>query len=144
MAKVTGLGGVFFRSDDPAAMRQWYREHLGIESEEYGFPFLWRELERPDKRGYTVWSPFSTASTYFEPSSKQFMVNYRVDDLAELMRRFEEAGVDIAGEMVEEENGKFAWILDPEGNKIELWEPVDSDQDPYLPQPDPAAQSEEE
>ena len=134
MAKVTGLGGVFFRCEDPAGMRDWYREQLGIESEEYGFPFMWRESERPEKRGYTVWNPFPVETKYFDPSAKQFMVNYRVDDLPELLRRFEAAGVEIVGEMVEEENGKFAWVLDPEGNKIELWEPIDSDLDPYLPQ----------
>lgn len=134
MAKVTGLGGVFFRCDDPSGIRDWYRKHLGIESEEYGFPFMWRELDRPEKRGYSVWNPFPQETKHFDPSSKQFMINYRVENLTELMRRFVAAGVEIAGEMVEAENGKFAWILDPEGNKIELWEPIDSDVDPYLPQ----------
>jgi predicted enzyme related to lactoylglutathione lyase len=133
MAKVTGLGGIFFRSGDPAATRTWYREQLGIEAEDYGFPFMWRELERPRERGYTVWSAFPESTTYFDPSSKQFMVNYRVDDLVQLIAQLEAAGVEIVGGIDEAENGKFAWILDPEGNKIELWEPVPSDEDPYLP-----------
>jgi predicted enzyme related to lactoylglutathione lyase len=133
MAKVTGLGGVFFRCADPAAMKAWYREHLGIESESWGYAFGWRERDEPQQQGYTVWSPFPESTEYFAPSAKQFMVNYRVDDLETLLPRLEAAGVQIVGTIQEEENGKFAWIIDPEGNKLELWEPVDSSVDPYLP-----------
>jgi catechol 2,3-dioxygenase-like lactoylglutathione lyase family enzyme len=133
MAKVTGLGGVFFRCADPAATRRWYRDRLGIAAEDYGFAFVWRELERPDERGYTVWNAFPEATEYFAPSGKQFMVNYRVDDLEQLVAELRAAGVEIVGGIDEEENGKFAWILDPDGQKIELWEPVPADRDPYLP-----------
>lgn len=133
MARVTGLGGVFFRCADPAAMKAWYREHLGIESESWGHAFVWRERDEPQQQGYTVWSPFPDSTEYFAPSAKQFMVNYRVDDLEALLPKLEAAGVQIVGASQEEENGKFAWIVDPEGNKLELWEPVDSSVDPYLP-----------
>jgi predicted enzyme related to lactoylglutathione lyase len=133
MAKVTGLGGVFFRSADPQALKEWYREQLGIESESWGFAFRWREREDPEQQGYTVWSPFSEGTEYFAPSTKQFMVNYRVDDLDALLPRLAAAGVEIVGDVQEAENGKFAWVLDPEGNKLELWEPVESSQDPYVP-----------
>jgi predicted enzyme related to lactoylglutathione lyase len=133
MAKVTGLGGVFFRSADPQALKTWYREQLGIESESWGFAFRWRELAETEQQGYTVWSPFPESTEYFAPSAKQFMLNYRVDDLEGLLEKLGAAGVQIAGEVQKEENGKFAWIIDPEGNKIELWEPVDSHDDPYVP-----------
>ena len=134
MKKVTGLGGVFFKTQDKAATAQWYREHLGIAGDDYGFAFLWRELEKPDARGYTVWSPFAQDSKYFAPSEKQFMINFRVHDLAALLKELRAAGVTVVGDIQDEENGRFGWILDPEGNKIELWQPVDSDKDPYLPQ----------
>lgn len=133
MTKVTGLGGVFFRCADPEAMKTWYREHLGIESEAWGFAFVWRERDDPEQQGYTVWSPFSESSDYFAPSTKQFMVNYRVDDLEALLPKLRAAGIEVVGEMQEEANGKFAWVIDPEGNKLELWEPVESSRDPYLP-----------
>ena len=132
MAKVTGLGGVFFKCEDPAAVKGWYERHLGIPAGEWGHSFLWREADAPESTGYTVWSPFSATTKYFEPSDSSFMVNYRVDDLVTLVRELEAAGVEIAGGIDEEPNGKFAWIIDPEGRKIELWEPVDSDKDPYL------------
>jgi predicted enzyme related to lactoylglutathione lyase len=134
MKKVTGLGGVFFKVEDREAMLRWYRDHLGIDSENWGFSFLWRELEAPEKRGYTVWGPFEAGTTYFQPSSKPFMLNFRVRDLEGLLQQLSESGVTVVGDIVTEENGRFGWILDPEGNKIELWEPVDPDKDPYLPQ----------
>ena len=132
MKRVTGLGGLFFKSRDPVAARQWYREHLGIESAEYGFPFLWRERENPDETGYTVWNPFPTDTDYFAPSEQPFMVNFRVADLEGLVAALKEEGVEVVGGIAQEANGKFAWILDPEGNKIELWEPLPSKEDPYL------------
>jgi len=133
MGKVTGLGGVFFRCENPEQLRGWYRESLGIEAEQYGFSFLWRELDDPERRGYTVWNPFPESTDYFEPSDKQFMINYRVDDLEGLMQKLQAAGVRIAGGVEQYENGKFAWIVDPEGNKVELWEPIEPSEDPYLP-----------
>ena len=134
MKKVTGLGGVFFKTRDKNAMTQWYREHLGIEADEYGFAFVWRDLDNPQARGYTQWSPFKDDTEYFAPSEKPFMVNFRVDDLEALLTELRAQGVPVVGDIQDEENGRFGWILDPEGNKIELWQPVDSDKDPYLPQ----------
>lgn len=133
MKRVTGLGGVFFKSKDPAASRAWYREHLGIATEDYGFSFLWRDLEKPEERGYTVWSPFARETEYFAPSDQPFMVNLRVADLDGLLAALEKEGIQRVGEVLTEGNGRFAWVLDPDGVKIELWEPVPSAKDPYLP-----------
>jgi len=133
MKRVTGLGGVFFKTPDPDGVKDWYRKHLGIESAPWGFSFLWRQLEAPEEKGYTVWSPFPSSTKYFEPSEQPYMINYRVDDLEALLAVLAAEGVEILGGPDTEENGKFAWILDPEGRKIELWEPVESARDPYLP-----------
>jgi len=124
LARVTGIGGVFFKSEDPAALRKWYEEKLGIESDEYGKTFLWNATEPPHV-GSTVWAPFKQQTTYFEPSHKQFMINFRVDNLVELVEELQIKGVSILAPIIEESYGKFAHIMDPEGNKIELWEPVD-------------------
>jgi len=132
MKRVTGIGGVFFKCDDSAAIRDWYREHLGINSEDWGQMFVWRDADNPDQRGYTVWSPHRQDASNFEPSKKQFMVNYRVADLDGLYGALKAAGVTVLSEVEQHENGKFAWVLDPEGNKVELWEPIDPDSDPYL------------
>jgi predicted enzyme related to lactoylglutathione lyase len=125
MKRVTGIGGLFFKSDDPKKMYEWYDKHLGIKSNDYGTVFQWREKEDKEHISYTVWSAFKKESTYFNPSEKQFMFNYRVENLVELMKVLKEEGVAIVGEIEEFSYGKFGWILDPEGNKIELWEPVD-------------------
>ena len=125
MKRVTGLGGVFFKCDDPDKMKDWYRNHLGIPSDQYGGHFHWRSPENPTQRCITSWSPFSKKSDYFAPSKKEFMFNYRVENLVELLKLLREEGVTIVGEIQEFEYGKFGWILDPEGNKIELWEPID-------------------
>jgi predicted enzyme related to lactoylglutathione lyase len=129
---VTGLGGVFFKCRDRESTLSWYREHLGIESDEWGFPFRWLDKDDAQEIGYTVWSPFADDTSYFAPSEKPYMVNFRVANLEELIRALKDEGVQVVGEIKQEENGKFAWILDPEGNKIELWEPVPSAEDPYL------------
>lgn len=131
MKRVTGIGGIFFKCDDKPAQLEWYREHLGIDSAPWGGNiFLWREDAEPSQRAYTVWSPFEGKSTYFDPSRQPFMVNYRVADMDALLDALRAEGVEVVGDPVTEPNGKFAWILDPEGNKIELWEPVAVD--PYL------------
>ena len=131
--RVTGIGGVFFKSDDPAALSSWYRTHLGIASEDWGgFAFQWQEKGRPNETGYTIWSAFSDTTSYFSPSEERFMVNFRVADLASLIAALKEEGVRVVGEIEQHPNGDFAWILDPEGRKVELWEPVASDDDPYL------------
>jgi predicted enzyme related to lactoylglutathione lyase len=125
MKRVTGLGGVFFKCDDPEKMKNWYREHLGIESDQYGSMFEWRQKENPEQKGITVWSPFPSATGYFAPSDKPYMFNYRVENLHALLEMLRKEGVQVVGEVEEYDYGKFGWIMDPEGNKIELWEPVD-------------------
>ncbi|MCB9870185.1 MAG: VOC family protein [Planctomycetes bacterium] len=130
---VTGIGGVFFQAPDADATRQWYERHLGIPAGEYGHAFPWQESEDPSRRGYTVWSVFRADSTYLQPSSQSFMINLRVRDLPGLLETLRAGGVQQVGEMESHENGKFAWILDPNGVKVELWEPVDPADDPYLP-----------
>lgn len=131
--RVTGIGGVFFKTASPAETLGWYREHLGIQSHEYGgFAFQWTEKTQPEQTGYTVWAAFPGDTEYFDPSGQPFMVNFRVDDLEGLIARLREAGVEVIGEVETHPNGKFGWILDPDGRKVELWEPVPSSQDPYL------------
>ena len=130
--RVTGLGGVFFKADDPSAQRDWYRDRLGLDMADWGAKFMWRDHGDPDSVGYTVWSAFDKDTEYFAPSEKPAMINYRVADLESLLATLKSEGVTIVGDMVTEANGKFGWIMDPEGNKIELWEPVPSDKDPYL------------
>jgi len=123
--KITGIGGVFFKCNDPDAMRKWYHDHFGLSDDKYGHPFLWKHLDNPAKNGYTVWNPFDDKSDYFKPSQQKYMINYRVENLGQLIEDLKEAGVTIVGEIESYDYGKFGWVLDPEGNKIELWEPVD-------------------
>jgi predicted enzyme related to lactoylglutathione lyase len=125
MKRVTGLGGVFFKCKDPEAMKPWYREHLGIDSDRYGGMFRWRDSQKPDKECVTAWGPFSATTKYFEPSTKDWMFNYRVENLEALLDALRKEGVTVVGNVETYEYGKFGWILDPEGNKIELWEPID-------------------
>ncbi len=124
MKRVTGIGGVFFKSNDPSKLKEWYRAHLGIGSEANGeFMFEWREKDDPQQIGFTVWSPYPQDTNYFEPSRATFMLNYRVADLDELLAALRNEGVEIVGEIQEYEYGRFAWVMDPEGNRVELWEP---------------------
>lgn len=123
MAKVTGIGGIFFKSKDPVQSRKWYNEQLGIESEEWGAIFKWRDYNNPQKECYSVFSQFKEYTTYLEPSDKPFMINLRVDNLTELLYKLKASGIEQAGEVQESEFGKFAWVIDPDGIKIELWEP---------------------
>jgi predicted enzyme related to lactoylglutathione lyase len=125
MKRVTGIGGLFFKCKDPEKVKQWYKEHLGLPVNEWGATFDWRDKEKPDQICYTAWSPFPPDTKYFSPSEKEFMFNYRVENLEELLKVLVKEGVEIVGEVEEYEYGKFGWIMDPEGNKIELWEPVD-------------------
>ncbi len=122
--RVTGLGGFFFKTKDPKKAREWYKEHLGLNTDDYGCTFWWKD-EKGNKCS-TQWSPFKNDTKYFEPSKKEFMMNFRVKNLVALLEILKEEGVSIIGEIEEYEYGKFGWILDPEGNKIELWEPIDS------------------
>lgn len=124
MAKVTGIGGVFFKARDAEKLRAWYREHLGIEATpEGGAVFEWRELDDPNRRGMTVWTIFPEDSRYFDPSRSRFMVNYCVTNLRETLAELRARGVAVDERVEESEFGKFGWITDPEGNRIELWEP---------------------
>lgn len=121
--RVTGIGGVFFKCKDPDQIKSWYKEHLGLNTDQYGWSFWWKDSEGKDCM--TQWSPFAADTTYFSPSEKPFMVNFRVADLKGLLKALKAEGVTVVGDIQEYDYGKFGWILDPEGNKIELWEPVD-------------------
>ena len=124
MAKVTGIGGVFFKSTgDSAALAAWYRKHLGMALESFGGAILRWPDDKADDRGLTVWQVAGKDSKWFSPSQSSFMINYRVDDLGELLQQLRAAGVEVLQGFESHENGKFAWIVDPDGNKVELWEP---------------------
>ena len=123
MKRVTGIGGLFFKTDDPKATKEWYKTHLGFNTDDWGCTFWWKN-EKGEKCA-TQWSPFEKKTIYFEPSKKDFMFNYRVENLEALLVELKKEGVTIAGEMREFNYGKFAWIFDNDGNKIELWEPID-------------------
>lgn len=125
MKRVTGIGGVFFKSKDPNKMREWYQKHLGVSTNQYGAVFEWRQGADSSKKGFTTWSPFSESTKYFEPSTREFMINYRVENLVLLVEELKKEGVTIVDEIETYEYGKFVHILDNEGNKIELWEPND-------------------
>ncbi len=125
MTKVTGIGGVFFKCKDPNKIKEWYKEHLGLNTDEYGATFGWREEADSAKKGSTQWNPFAESSKYFEPSTKDFMINYRVADLEALAEELKKEGVTIVDEIEAFDFGKFVHIIDIEGNKIELWEPAD-------------------
>ena len=127
MKKVTGIGGIFFKCESPKALKEWYRDHLGFKVDEYGAMFEFRKADNPSEKGYLQWSPFSKDTKYFEPSKKDFMINYRVENLEALVEELRNAGVVICDEIATYDYGKFVHIMDPEGNKLELWEPIDSD-----------------
>ncbi len=125
MKKVTGIGGVFFKCEDPKTVNEWYKTHLGFDTSPYGTTFEWRQAEDPSQKGTTVWNPFKADTNYFEPSTKEFMINYRVENLEALVAQLKEEGVTIVDQIESYDYGKFVHIMDPEGNKIELWEPID-------------------
>lgn len=122
MKKVTGIGGVFFTCKDPQKMNEWYNTHLGIDAGQYGASFAWREEADPTKKGVTQWSTFPETTTYFQPSTKDFMINYRVEDLEDLVEQLKKEGVTVVDDIEASEHGKFVHIMDMEGNKVELWE----------------------
>jgi predicted enzyme related to lactoylglutathione lyase len=124
MKKVTGIGGIFFKCKDPNKMKEWYQKHLGLNTSQYGASFEWYEDAEGKKKGLTQWSPFSETTKYFEPSTKDFMINYRVENLVELVEQLKKEGVTIVDEIESFDYGKFVHIIDLEGNKIELWEPA--------------------
>jgi predicted enzyme related to lactoylglutathione lyase len=127
MKKVTGIGGIFFKCKDPKQMREWYQTHLGLKNDPYGTKFEWRQAEDSTKKGSTVWSPFPETTHYFEPSTKDYMINYRVGNLEALVEELKKAGVTVTDKIEASEYGKFVHILDLEGNKVELWEPPASE-----------------
>jgi predicted enzyme related to lactoylglutathione lyase len=121
--RVTGIGGIFFKSKDPDAVKDWYRDHLGLNTDQWGSTFWWKNKEGEDCS--TQWSPFKEDTDYFEPSKKEFMMNFRVENLDELLETLKAEGVQVLGRTESLKEGKFGWIVDLEGNKIELWEPND-------------------
>lgn len=124
--KVTGIGGIFFFSDNPEKTREWYADNLGMEVNEWGSSFEFRNAHRPQEINYLQWSPFKNGSEYFNPSKKEFMINYRVQNIEGLVEKLKENGVTIVDSIETFDYGKFIHIMDADGNKIELWEPIDS------------------
>lgn len=125
MKKVTGIGGIFFKCKDPKKVNEWYKTHLGFDTTPYGTNFEWRQEADPTKKGSTQWSPFAETTKYFDPSARDFMINYRVENLEALVAQLKEEGVTIVDNIEDSEYGKFVHIIDVEGNKVELWEPRD-------------------
>ena len=125
MKRVTGIGGIFFKCNDPKKMREWYQTHLGLITNNYGAVFEWRQAADSTKKGYSQWSPFNEKTKYFEPSTKEFMINYRVENLDALVAELKTDGVTVTDTIQSVDYGKFVHIMDIEGNKIELWEPND-------------------
>lgn len=125
MKRVTGIGGIFFKCKDPKKVREWYQTHLGLNTNQYGTVFEWYQGADSTKKGFSQWSPFKETTKYFEPSTKEFMINYRVENLELLIEELKKEGVTISDTLQTVDYGKFIHIMDIEGNKIELWEPND-------------------
>ncbi len=124
MKRVTGIGGVFFHAKDPVALRAWYQRHLGIDVQAWGgAAFPWTDDAGNPVPGATIWSIGAADNDYFAPSKSPFMVNYRVDDLASLLQALRDEGCNVLEKTDDSEFGKFGWVMDPEGNKVELWQP---------------------
>jgi len=124
MKRVTGIGGIFFKARDAEKLRDWYARHLGLPVESWGgFQFHWRQDDDPQRKGSTVWSVFKGDTRYFDPSEKPFMINYRVDTLDVVLEALKSEGVAVDSKIEESDSGRFAWAMDPEGNRFELWEP---------------------
>jgi predicted enzyme related to lactoylglutathione lyase len=125
MKRVTGIGGIFFKSKDSKNLQTWYEKHLGFEPDPEGYIlFKWLERDKPHKKAHTVWGLFPEDTDYFEPSKASFMINYRVENLDKLLEQLRDEGVEVSDQRIDDEiNGKFGFIMDPEGNRIQLWEP---------------------
>ena len=124
MKRVVGIGGIFFKSKDPKALGAWYERHLGVTLEKYGgSKFPWRRADDPEHKELTVWSPFAEDTKYFEPSQSPFMINYIVDDLDAVLDALKAEGVTVDDKRDDSPFGRFGWAMDPDGNRIELWEP---------------------
>ena len=122
MQKVKGLGGVFFKTQDRARLREWYAAKLGLDTEEWGTVFHWRDPDAPERKQFTVMGLFDSDTEHFRPSALDYMLNFIVEDLAAFRRQLTEAGVEVS-EVVSDENGHFAHVTDPDGRRIELWQP---------------------
>ncbi|HRH02025.1 MAG TPA: VOC family protein [Bacteroidia bacterium] len=129
LKRVTGIGGIFFKCKDPIKLKEWYKTHLGLNTDQYGTNFEWRQAGDSTKKGFTQWSAFKETTKYFLPSTREFMINYRVADISSLYVALKKEGVTICDTIDSYEYGKFLHILDNEGNKIELWEPNDEEYD---------------
>lgn len=125
MKKVTGIGGIFFKCKDPKKMTEWYAKHLGLDTNPYGATFEWYEGADSTKKAQTQWTPFAENTKYFDPSTKDFMINYRVENLVGLVEELKKEGVTIVDTIETYDYGKFVHILDAEGNKVQLWEAKD-------------------
>lgn len=123
--KVTGIGGIFFKCKDPKKVREWYKAHLGLQTNQYGAVFEWRQGADTTKKGFTQWSPFKESTKYFEPSARDFMINYRVENLEALIDQLRKDSVTIVDTVQTADYGKFIHIMDVEGNKVELWQAND-------------------
>lgn len=124
MKRVTGIGGIFFQAKDPIALRAWYQKHLDIDVQEWGgTAFTWTDGTGNPTNGTTVWSIGAASGDNFAPSTSTFMINYRVEDLAALLQALREDGCNVLEKTDDSEFGKFGWVMDPEGNKVELWQP---------------------
>lgn len=137
MKRVTGIGGIFFKTEDSTRLKEWYSKHLGIVTDQYGAAFSWQDTQ--GKTGHTVWSLFKKDTEYFKPGDQEYMINYRVENLEELLITLKEEGVQIVGEMETFEYGKFGWIMDPDGHKIELWEPNNDEFEKILESANPSS-----
>jgi predicted enzyme related to lactoylglutathione lyase len=128
MKRVTGIGGIFFQAKDPVALRAWYKKHLGIDVQDWGgAAFVWADDAGNPVKGQTIWNIGKAGSNHYAPSTSTFMVNYRVADLAALLQALREEGCDVLDKTDDAEYGKFGWVMDPEGNKIELWQPPEGE-----------------
>jgi predicted enzyme related to lactoylglutathione lyase len=125
MEKITGIGGVFFKVRDPESLAAWYRDHLGIETNDGFTAFTWRETDQPSREGQTIWAMFPATTDYLGDSSASFMLNYRVANMDRMLEQLRSAGI-IIEKSENDANGRFAWITDPEGRRIELWEPKET------------------
>jgi len=129
MKKVTGIGGIFFKCENPNKIKDWYKKHLGLDTDQWGTNFEWRQSDNNTKKGFTQWSPFAKSTKHFDPSTKDFMINYRVENIEKLVAELKISGITILDTIETVEYGKFVHIMDIEGNKIELWEPNDIEYD---------------
>lgn len=123
MKKVTGIGGIFFKCKDTQVTKAWYEKHLGLPVDDYGCTFWQAESVKLDKKASQQWSPFKSDSSYFDPGKQDFMINYRVADLKSLLEELKQNAVEVVGKMEEYDYGKFGWVMDCDGRKVELWEP---------------------